>query len=119
MADSGSSEDEGSPPTINGSFKYPNLRKVVACIMSLPFSNASVERLFSLLKLVKSDVRNALKRETLAGLMHAHEGMKASGVHAHEIELDKEFVRLVKNVKSNVTDSQAHELITKEFSTTD
>ena len=71
--------------TINGSFKYPNLRKVVACVMSWPFSNASVERLFSLLKLVKSDVRNALKRETLAGLMHAHEGMKASGVHAHEI----------------------------------
>ena len=25
--------------TINGSFKYPNLRKVVACVMSLPFSN--------------------------------------------------------------------------------
>ena len=69
----------------NGSFKYPNLRKVVACVMSLPFPNASVERLFSLLTLVKSDVRNALKRETLAGLMHAHEGMKASGVHAHEI----------------------------------
>ena len=48
--------------TINGSFKYPNLRKVVACVMSLLFSNASVERLFSLLKLIKSDTRNTLKR---------------------------------------------------------
>ena len=51
--------------------------------------------------------------------MHAHEGMKASGVQAHQIELDEEFVRLVKNVKSNVTDSQVHELIAKEFSTAD
>ena len=105
--------------TINGSFKYPNLRKVVACMMSLPFSNASVERVFSLLKRIKTDSRNALKRETLVGLIHAHEGMKAHDIHAHQIELNTDFIRMVKAVKSEATDSQAHELITKELSTND
>lgn len=101
--------------TTNGSFKYPNLRKVVACVMSLPFSNASVERLFSLLKLIKTSMRNALKRETLVGLMHANEGMKVHGVHAHQVALDEDFLRMVKNVKSNLTDSQVRELIREEL----
>ena len=39
---------------LNGRYKYPNLRKVVATAFSLPFSNASVEQLFSSLKLVKT-----------------------------------------------------------------
>lgn len=86
--------------------------------MSLPFSNASVERLFSLLKLIKTSMRNALKRETLVGLMHANEGMKVHGVHAHQVELDEDFVRMVKNVKSNLTDSQVRELITEELKKT-
>ncbi len=83
--------------------------------MSLPFSNASVERVFSLLKLIKTDFRNALKRETLVGLMHAHVGMKANDVHAHQLELNAEFVRVLKSVKSNATDSEAGELIRERF----
>ncbi|CAB4034933.1 zinc finger MYM-type 1-like [Paramuricea clavata] len=101
--------------TLNGTLKYPNLKKVVACVMSLPCSNASVERVFSLLKLIKTDFRNALKRETLVGLMHAHVGMKANDVHAHQLELNAEFVRVLKSVKSNATDSEAGELIRERF----
>ena len=63
--------------TISGSFKYPNLRKIVDVIFTLPFSNASVERLFSLLKLIKTSMQSSLKRATLIGLMQTHEGMKA------------------------------------------
>ena len=32
---------------IQGKLKYPNLRKVIGCLMSLPFAIAPVERLFS------------------------------------------------------------------------
>ena len=64
--------------TISGSFKYPNLRKIIAEIFTLQFSNASVERLFSILKLIKTSMRNGLKREMLNGSMHTHEGMEAS-----------------------------------------
>ena len=86
--------------TVNGTPKYPNLRKVVACVMSLPTSNASVERVFSLLKLIKTNSRNALKRETLVGLMHANSGMKANDVQAHQLQLSTEFIKTIKSVKS-------------------
>jgi hypothetical protein len=49
--------------TFDQKLKYPNLLKVIDCLMSLPVSNAAVERLFSVLKLVKTDTRNLLKRK--------------------------------------------------------
>ena len=101
--------------TVNGRLKYPKLKKVVACVMSLPFSNTSVERVFTLLKLIKTNSRNALKRETLVGLMHANAGMKANNVHANQVEPTGEFVRLMKSVKSNATDSEASKLILESF----
>ena len=101
--------------TVNGTPKYPNLRKVVACVMSLPTSNASVERVFSLLKLIKTNSRNALKRETLVGLMHANSGMKANDVQAHQLQLSAEFIKTIKSVKSNATDTEASELIRQGF----
>ena len=101
---------------VNGSLKYPNLRKIVISMMSLPFSNASVERIFSLLNLIKTQSRNALKRETLVGLMHTHEGMKARNIHAYQMKLDAEFLRMVKGVKSDATDSDVNKFIAKELS---
>ena len=46
----------------SGELKYKHLGKVVGCLLSLPFANAPVERLFSTLKMIKGDVRNILKR---------------------------------------------------------
>ena len=43
-----------SKSDLNGELKYGNLRKVVGCMLSLPFANAPVERLFSSLKLIKT-----------------------------------------------------------------
>ena len=101
---------------MDGSLKYPNLRKIVISMMSLPFSNASVERIFSLLNLIKTQSRNALKRETLVGLMHTHGGMKARNIHAHQMKLDAEFLRMVKGVKSDATDSDVNKFIANELS---
>ena len=47
----------------------PNLTKLVATVLSLPFSNASVERVFSQLKIIKDDRRAALKQESLLALL--------------------------------------------------
>ncbi len=41
--------------------------------------------------------------------------MKANDVHAHQLELNAEFVRVLKSVKSNATDSEAGELIRERF----
>jgi hypothetical protein len=59
--------------TFDGKLTYPNLLKVVGCVMS----NAAVERLFSVLKLVKTDTRNLFQWESLVGVIHTKEGLRA------------------------------------------
>ena len=100
----------------DGKLKYPNLTKVIGCITSIPSSNASVERLFSLLKLLKTDTRNSLKRESLVGLLHTKEGLRAESCHAHDLKMNLELSTLLKAVKSNATDSVAHDKITQQLS---
>jgi len=102
-----------SQKVLLGDLKYPNLRKVVACLMSLPFSNAPVERLFSALKIVKSDCRNSLKRENLVGLLHTQQGMKPYNLPAEKLNVadHPELLKLVRKVKSNATDSEAQRCI--------
>ena len=57
--------------TLTGEAKYPVLMAFVCILASLPFSNASVERIFSQLKLVKADHRNSLKSMSLVSLLQA------------------------------------------------
>ncbi|KAG8184778.1 hypothetical protein JTE90_011564 [Oedothorax gibbosus] len=56
--------------------KYEELSKCVSLFLALPFSNAVTERLFSSLKIVKSDKRNRLNDETLSSLLCVKHGMK-------------------------------------------
>ena len=39
--------------------------------------------------------------------------MKANGLHAHDVTLDNNFLRLIRSVKSSATDSEALEIIVK------
>ena len=98
-----------STRTFDGKLKYANLMKVIGCIMSIPSSNAAVERLFSLLKLVKTDTRNSLKRESLVGLLHTKEGLRAESCRAHDLKTNPELLTLLRAVKSNATDSAANQ----------
>ena len=81
--------------------------------MSLPFSNAPVERLFSALKIVKSDCKNTLKRESLVGLLHTQQWMKSYNLPAEKLNVadHPELLKLVRKVKSNATDSEAQQCI--------
>lgn len=47
--------------------------------MVLPFSNASVERVFSILNNIKTVARNNLKTETITSLMTTKEGIASKG----------------------------------------
>ena len=51
--------------TPTGEDKYPVLMAFVSILASSPFSNPSVEKLFSQFKLVKPDQRNSLKSTSL------------------------------------------------------
>ena len=84
--------------------------------MSIPSSNAAVERLFSLLKLVKSETRNSLKKKSLVGLLHTKEGLRAESCHAHDLKMNPEHSTILKAVKSNATDAVANQLIMQQLS---
>lgn len=55
---------------------FCNVVQVVNCVMSVPHSSASVERVFSQLNLVKIKTRNRLLIKTCAGILHAKESLK-------------------------------------------
>ena len=61
-----------------------NLSKVVGSASSLPHSNAYVERIFSQLKLIKTDIRNPLKEQTLVSVLHS---LKAKGIASEKLEV--------------------------------
>lgn len=58
---------------------FSELRKVFILLLVLPFSNASVERIFSKLKDCKTDHRNKLKTETIVALLHTKQGIEEEG----------------------------------------
>lgn len=58
---------------------FGELKKVIGLLMVLPFSNASVERVFSVLNNMKTAHRNRLKTETIVALMKTKEGITDKG----------------------------------------
>ena len=49
--------------------QYPHIAKLLATAITLPLSTAEVERIFSQLKLIKTDHRNRLNVKTLNNLL--------------------------------------------------
>ena len=92
----------------------PNLIKFFATLSSLPFSNAAVERVFSQLKLVKTDHRNSLKSMSLVSLLQRKLSLKNQGVTAASPQPNKELLKLARDAKSDATDEQVKGL-RKEF----
>ena len=58
----------------------PNLIKVLKVLLLLPFSNAGVERVFSQLKLIKTDHRSSLQQESLLALLSTKMLLKSDSV---------------------------------------
>ena len=52
--------------------KWPNVLVVAQLLFSLPFSNGTVERIFSSMKIIKTDRRTNLHTETLSDLLEIH-----------------------------------------------
>lgn len=49
--------------------KWPNMLRLCELLFSLPFSNGQIERMFSVLKVTKTDRRTNLQTETLSDLL--------------------------------------------------
>lgn len=63
--------------TSTGKPAFPNLHTALRLLLVLPFSNASVERIFSTLRNCKTVNRNRLKTDTLVALIATKEGVSA------------------------------------------
>ena len=100
--------------TTTGESKYPNLMKFVGILAWLPFSNASVERIFSQLKLVKTDHRSNLKSTSLTSLLQSKMAMKNGHYCATSLKPDKKLLGLASAMKSNATDEEV-KMIRKDF----
>lgn len=92
--------------------RFPNLVKVIKVLLSLPFSNVAAERLFSQLKLIKSDQRTSLKHESLAALLSTKlMATPAQGkLQAVRLEPCKEMLKMHREMKTNATNDEVAEL---------
>jgi hypothetical protein len=93
-----------------GEQKYPNLCKFVSILASFPFSNAAVERIFSSLKLVKTDRRNSLKSSSLVSLLQMKMALKNESLTAPKLQPSQNMLKLAYNMKASATDNQAKDL---------
>lgn len=97
-----------------GEKKYPTLLKFVEILASLPFSNAAVERTFSLLKLIKTNHRSSLKSSSLVSLLQCKMNMKNTTVTAASLVPSERVLKFASKMKANATDEQAL-LLKKKF----
>lgn len=58
---------------------FKNLCKVMRLLLILPYSNASVERIFSQLKLIKNDHRSCISTDNVVATLATKRGVKAAG----------------------------------------
>ncbi|KAH0540191.1 hypothetical protein KQX54_014353 [Cotesia glomerata] len=62
-----------------GATLFPNLKIVMRLLLALPFSNASVERVFSALKICKTDLRNRMDTSTIVNSLVIRESIEKDG----------------------------------------
>ena len=55
---------------------FEDLAKFALALMSLPFSNAAVERMFSHMNLLKTKLLNRMKQDMLEAIMHIRSHMQ-------------------------------------------
>lgn len=57
---------------------FKELSEFVSSLLILPFSNADVERLFSMMGLIKNKLRNRMRTEVLSSLIYIKQGLSIS-----------------------------------------
>ncbi|XP_037939760.1 uncharacterized protein LOC119672716 [Teleopsis dalmanni] len=62
-----------------GNSRFKNVAKFATALLSLPFSNASVERAFSIYSIIKNKLRNKLSPEMLQALMMVRYTLQRQG----------------------------------------
>ena len=94
----------------SGEPRYPMLLKFIEILASYPFSNAAVERVFSMLKLVKTDHHSSLKASCLVSLLQCKMAMKNNNLKSASLKPSSLALKLATKLKSSATDEEAQKL---------
>lgn len=83
--------------------RFPELAKCISYLFGLSSSNAVAERLFSLLKLIKTDRRTRLHDRTVSSLMRINYWLKNEKATSATVNIPEELIDAVLKVKANQT----------------
>lgn len=95
---------------LDGGPKFVQLPILITYFMTLPFSNAAVERLFSAVKNIKTDKRNRLDNETLASILCVKYGQQRTKKSSWQLLKNEYSIEHLKYVQANATASEARDI---------
>ncbi|XP_025206232.1 uncharacterized protein LOC112602391 [Melanaphis sacchari] len=78
-----------------GNNPFEDLAALVLTILSLPWSNAACERIFSQMNIVKSKSRNRMKSPMLISLLHIRSGLKRNKKCCHNFKFPDSIVKSI------------------------
>ncbi|XP_046867136.1 uncharacterized protein LOC124460436 [Drosophila willistoni] len=78
-----------------GNHRFKSLATFVLSLLSLPWSNAEVERVFSQMNIVKSKLRNSMNIDTLNSILHIRYGLRRSNKCCHNFEVPPKYLNLI------------------------
>ncbi|KAI9552177.1 hypothetical protein GHT06_022514 [Daphnia sinensis] len=81
--------------------RFPNLSKCVALLFCLPASNVVCERLFSTLKLIKTDRRTRLHGDSVSSLMRIKGFLKNQKKSASDVIFPEDLINHALKIKAN------------------
>lgn len=76
-----------------GSNPFKELSMAAVSVLSLPHSNAEIERVFSQMGVVKTKLRNRMSLETLNSILYVRYGLKLAGEACFEHKLPDSVLR--------------------------
>jgi len=69
------------------------MNKLVSFVLILPHSSATVERLFSVINLNKTKIRNKLSTDTVTGILHCKNLLKNQDKSCFNFDINSEIIK--------------------------
>lgn len=92
-----------------GQNPFRELATLAIMILSLPISNADVERLFSIMNLVKSKIRNKMTRKTCVAILLIRYGLNLTNRDCHSFEIPSDVVKIIGTSKAYIDEDERRE----------
>ncbi|CAG4997779.1 unnamed protein product [Parnassius apollo] len=81
---------------------FSELASLTISILSLPHSNAEIERVFSQMNIVKTKLRNRMSLHTLNSILHIRYGLKRSGKCCHSYNVPEHALKQIRGIKESL-----------------